>query len=163
MTRRTVLGSVGAAAVFPQWAQALHPDHLRVPQPVLEINLRIGTPRALMHGWRGAAVRAGLASGSLLQGAVQTGQLRWLVDPASGAVQVELDLLLMRADGAAIRLRDRSAPEQIATLEIPGVPTAPQLFDAAGVALPAKARLAGRLDPAAMGRGLVQLRAFEGS
>src|SRR5689334_4520522 len=136
MTRRTLLGSVGAAAMFPPWAKAVHPRDPHAPQPVLEISLRVGEPHAGMHGWRRAVARAGLASGSLLQGSVQTGQLQWLVDPASGAVQVALDLLLLRADGALIRLRDRSAHREGAPLELPGVPTAPELFDAAGAVLP---------------------------
>jgi hypothetical protein len=160
LTRRTVLGSVGAAAMFPQWAGAVHSHAAQVPQALLEISLRIDEPRAGLHGWRRAPVRGGVASGKLLRGSVQQGQLQWLVDPASGAVQVALDLQLLRVDGALIRLRDRSADAEVAPLEFPGVPTAPELFDAGGIALPVPARLAGRLDASCLGRGVVWLRAF---
>jgi hypothetical protein len=160
ITRRTVLGSVGAATMFPEWAAAMHSPVPQVPRPVLEISLRIGEPRPGGHGWRRAQVLTGLATGSLLQGAVQAGTLEWLVDPASGAVQVAADMLLVRRDGAMVRLRDRSAHAQLASCGVPGVPTAPELFDAAGIALPASGQLAGWLDTAAIGRGLLRLRAF---
>ena len=160
ITRRTVLGSVGAVTLFPQWAGAVHSPEPHVPQPVLQISLGIGAPRSGRHGWRRAQVRTGLATGSLLQGLVRQGQIAWLVDPASGAVQVAADMVLVRRNGALVRLRDRSAHACAVPFGYPGVPTAPELFDAAGRALESPGPLAGLLDASGLGRGLIQLRAF---
>jgi hypothetical protein len=145
--------------MFPQWAGAVHSPLPHAPQPVLEISLGIGKPRSGRHGWRYAQVRGGFATGSLLQASVRQGQLEWLVDPASGAVQVAADLLLVRGDGALIRLRDRSAHADGAPGGYPGLATAPELFDAAGMAL-LPGPLAGLLDASGLGRRLIQLRAF---
>jgi len=146
--------------MFPQWAGAVHSRAPDAPQLLLQIKLGIGEPRSGRDGWRRAQVRAGLATGSLLQASVRQGQLEWLVDPASGAVQVVAGMLLVRRDGALIRLRDRSAHAQAAAFGYPGVCTAPELFDAAGIALPAPGPLAGLLDASGLGRGLVRLRVF---
>lgn len=162
MTRRTLLGTVAAATMFPQLAGGVNSRVSRATQPAIEIALRTGEPHAGVHGWRRAVVLAGLLRGSLMQGTVKSGRLEWLVDPASGAVEVALDMLLLRADGRLIQLRDRSARAVAASPdEFPGVPTAPELFDAAAMAPLAVAQLAGRLDASGLGRGVVWLRAFD--
>jgi hypothetical protein len=161
MTRRTLLGSVAAVTMFPQPAAGVYSQAPQATTPGMQIGLRLGEPESRLHGWRRALVLAGMVEGSLMQGTVQSGQLEWLVDPASGAVEVAIDMLLVRADGALIRLRDRSAPaDDAAQRASPGLSTAPELFDAAGTLL-APARLAGHLDVSGLGRGVVWLRAFD--
>jgi hypothetical protein len=162
MTRRTLLGSVAAATLLPRLAAGVTSPSPDTATPAMQVSMRLGEPLVGMHGWRRAVVLAGLVQGSLMQGKVQSGQLQWLVDPASGAVEIAIDMLLVRADGAMIQLRDRSAPAVAApSAAWPGLPTAPALFDAAGMQL-SPVGLAGRLDASALGRGLVWLRAFDG-
>lgn len=162
MTRRTLLGSMGAATMFPRLAAGVNATAPRAAMPAMQIGVRVGEPRNGLHGRRHAEVLAGLVHGSLMQGAVQSGHLEWLVDPASGAVEVALDMRLLRADGALLRLRDRSVHADAAVLaDVPGILTAPQLFDSTGAALLAPARLAARLDASGLGRGVIWLRAFD--
>lgn len=160
ITRRSVLGSIGAAGMFPVLAQAIAPGAPRVERPLLQAGLRIGEPQAGEAGWRHATILGGSMIGGLLQGEVQSGRIEWLVDPASGAVEVAASMQVLRSDGARIELRDRSSAAGADHQHgMPGVPTAPRLFDAAGVPLP-QPMLAGRLDASLLAQGAVTLRAF---
>jgi hypothetical protein len=161
ITRRAALGSIGAAGMFPAFAPAISGSGPRRNQPALEVALRIGQPQSGVAGRRHALIHGGTVAGTLMQGSVQSGRLEWLVDPASGAVEAAASMLVLRADGVLVELRDRTvhaaAPVQAG---LPGVCTAPRLFDAHGASLP-HALLAGRLDASGLARGVVTLRAFE--
>lgn len=161
VTRRAVLGSVGAAAMFPPLAQATLASLPASTRPVLEAWLQTGAPQSGQYGRRHARVHGGAVTGSLMRGTVQSGRLDWLVDPASGAVEVTARVQVLSADGALIELRDRTAPAVAAGFAAqPGWPTAPELFEAASGKSVTDQPLAGRLDTAAIARGLVRLRAF---
>jgi hypothetical protein len=106
-------------------------------------------------------VQAGLVTGSFMRGTVQSGQLEWLVDPASGAVEFTVHMKVMRADGVLVQVRDRTVHAGTDDLpELPGLPTAPELLDAIGKPLLAPTQFAGRLDATDLRRGVVRLRAF---
>lgn len=152
---------MGAATMFPRLAAGVNAGAPLASSPALELSLRVGEPRDGLHGRRHVAVLAGLVEGSLMQGIVQSGELAWLVDPATGALDIAIDLRLLRADGSLLHLRDRNVPADAAPAGAPCVATAPQLFDSAGSALLAPARLSGRLDASGLGRGVVWLRAIE--
>jgi hypothetical protein len=92
---------------------------------------------------------------------VQSGQLAWLVDPATGAAEVAINLVFTCDDGMRVQLRDRTVHAgAYGVADVPGLATAPALLDAAGEPL-FRAALAGRLDTAALARGAVWLRAFD--
>ncbi len=95
ITRRTLLGSIGAAGMFPGFALAITDGSIAAP-PALEVALRIGQPRSGTAGWRHAVIHGGTVTGALMQGAVQSGRLEWLVDPASGAVEVAASMQVLR-------------------------------------------------------------------
>lgn len=160
MTRRTLLASIGAAGVFPSLASAITAAEPSPAPQSLKVQMQVTQPESGTGGWRHVLVRGGTVSG-FMQGIVQSGRLQWLVDPASGAVEVTARVQLLRSDGLLVELHDRTvhaAPGGVAGL--PGVCTSPQLFDAAGRSLAAPA-LAGRLDASGLARGIVTLRAFE--
>lgn len=161
MTRRTLLGSVGAATMFPQLAAGVSRIAPPAALPAMQIAMRVDEPRHGLQGRRHAVVLAGRVEGSLVQGTVQSGRLEWLADPLTGAVDIAIDLQLLRADGRLLQLRDRSVPADGAAVGAPGVATAPQLFDSAGSAWLAPAQLAGRLDASGLARGVIWLRAFD--
>lgn len=150
---------MGAATLFPQLSVGLNAPMPRGATPALEIGLRLAEPRNSNCGWRRAPVLAGTATGSLVEATVQAGSVEWLVDPISGAVEVAIDLQLVRSDGTLLQLRDRSAHADVAAEGFPGVPTAPELRDAAGTPLPFT-RLTGRLDASGLARGMMWLRGF---
>jgi hypothetical protein len=161
VTRRTLLGSVGAAALFPPVAAALGSMPVSMPRLALEARLHLGAPQTSIGGRRRAVVHGGAVTGRLMHGTVQSGMLEWLVDPASGAVDLAARLQVLRTDGVLVELRDRTAhagADRCASL--PGWPTAPQLFEAASGRPITTLPLTGRLDTTSLGRGVVGLRAF---
>ena len=160
MTRRTLLGSISAAGLFPSFATATTAAASHAAVPALEIGLRIGQPQSGLAGWRHAAIHGGSVAGALMQGRVQSGRLEWLVDPASGAVAVVARVQMRRDDGVLVELCDRTTHAGADGSDFPGLTTAPQLLDAAGASLPHPV-LAGRLDASGFARGVVTLRAFE--
>src|SRR5262245_47223122 len=136
VTRRTLLGSVGAAAMFPALGSAFRTLPAGAPRPALEASLLVGEPQTGPGGRRTAAVRGGRVTGHLLQGVVQSGQLEWLVDPASGAVELAARVQVRRADGELVELHDRTAhAAEDSFAAQPGWPTAPRLI-AAGARYP---------------------------
>jgi hypothetical protein len=158
ITRRCLLGTIGAVGMFPAFAPAISSSRAR---PALQVALRIGQPGSGTAAWRHAVIHGGKVTGVLMQGDVLSGRLDWLVDPASGAVEVVACVQVLRRDGVLVELRDRTVHAGADDLAgQPGLCTAPQLFDASGGFLPQPA-LAGRLDATALARGLVTLRAFE--
>lgn len=163
MTRRNVLGAIGAAGMFPSLGAARmeSPSSPVPPLPALQVSLRIDQPRSAAAGWRHADINGGMLAGRLLQGVVQSGQLRWLVDPASGAVEVLLRARLLRVDGVPFELHDRTVQgaDHAALSALPGVRTAPRWFDASGELR--SPLLAGWLDASGLARGEVILRAFD--
>lgn len=159
MTRRTLIGSIGAAGLFPSLASAIAGHAPASPSAALDIRLQVGDPQSAAGRWRHAVVRGGTVSGALMRGVVQSGRLEWLVDPATGAVEISARVQLLREDGAVVELRDRTSHGQPLIVGMPGVSTAPQLFDAAGRSLPHPS-LVGRLDASDLARGVVRLRAF---
>ncbi len=161
MTRRTLLGSVGAAAMFPPLATVAAASPPDMTLPALDVRLRIGAPQTGQGGRRHAAVEGGRVTGLLLRGSVQSGQLEWFVDPASGAVEVTARLQVRRTDGVLVELRDRTAHAPAAGLDAqPGWPTAPRLFEKTSGRSVTNTPLSGRLDTADLARGQIRLRAF---
>jgi hypothetical protein len=160
MTRRTLIGSIGAAGLFPPFASASTGHAPQFPSAALDIELHVCEPLSGAGSWRHAVIRGGTVAGGLMRGVVQSGRLEWLVDPASGAVEIAARVHLLRDDGTPVELRDRTVHRTNLLMGLPGVSTAPQLLDAAGRLFPHHP-LAGRLDPTDLGRGVVRLRAFE--
>jgi hypothetical protein len=156
MNRREVLGSVGAAMTLP--AFAVLPKGQASPR--FQAVLRLGPTQDGTGNHRWAEIVAGRLSGELISGRVQSGRMDWFVDPASGAVEVAISCNVMRADGTAIQMCDRTAQAtEQARAALPGHPTAPVLCDASGDVIGPP--LVGRMDATAIWRGFVTLRAFQ--
>lgn len=160
MNRREMLGSVGGFCLLPVFAGARAEVTPRQPQPAFDVLLRLGAAQGGAGNHRWARVLGGEISGSLLRGRVRGGRMDWHVDPASGAVAVATSMTIRRADGARVELRDRTAHAADELPELPGLRTAPELFDAAGRPLLAPLSLAGRLDARDFARGTVSLRVY---
>lgn len=161
ITRRSALGSISAAGMFPAFASAITAGASRRTEPALQVTLRIGQPQSGSAAWRHALIHGGTVAGALMRGSVQSGRIEWLVDPASGAVEAVANVLVLREDGVLVELRDRTVHAgRDAPADVPGLSTAPQLFDESGQSLQLPA-LVGRLDASALPLGLLTLRAFE--
>lgn len=170
-SRRSVLGSVGAASVVPTIpggsavasATALPIDNGVQIAPAFVATLNVGrqirndaSPRHFS-----APVLGGEVTGPLLTGSVQPGRIEWIIDEASNTVELIASYAVLRADGALIQVRDRSmhavaaAPAASADIR-----TAPELHaDSAHVELQPSV-LVGMLDASGFTEGRVSLRAF---
>ncbi len=161
MNRREVLGSVGAVSLLPAFDVLAAVPSLR-GSSAFEAALQIGPAHSGAGNHRWAEVLGGEITGVLLRGRVQSGRMDWHADPASGAVAVATSMKVLRADGMSIELHDRTVHSDAdvdGLSMLPGLPTAPRLFDAAGVLVVVPA-LAGRLDATQFSSGRVQLRAY---
>jgi hypothetical protein len=155
MNRREVLGSVGAALTLP--AFAVQPQGQA--SPLFLAALRLGPAQDGTGNHRWAEIVAGKFSGELIIGRVQSGRIDWFVDPASGAVEVAISCIVLRADGTTIQMCDRTASATVqARAALPGHPTAPVLCDASGSVIGPP--LVGRMYATAIWRGFVSVRAF---
>lgn len=173
VTRRTVLGSVGAASLAPALtatdaaarvrAEAAWPAESAAPHPhlafaaQLQLAMHAGTSQTGAH-W--AAITGGEAAGPRLSGRVQGGRIDWRCD-ASGATQVMLCIAVQGADGSIVEVRDRGICAGPGLHAGAAISTAPQLFGAAGELPDAPAVLVGRLDTTQLDQGVLRLLAFE--
>jgi hypothetical protein len=170
-SRRSVLGSVGAASVVPTItggsavasATALPFDNGVQVAPAFVATLNVGrqirndaSPRHFS-----APILGGEVTGVLLSGLIQPGRIEWTIDAASNTVELIASYAVLRADGALIQVKDRcvhavaAAPAASA-----GIRTAPELLaDSAHVELPPSV-LVGMLDASGFADGRVSLRAF---
>ncbi len=159
MNRRELLGSVGVASLLPALDVFAAVPSAR-GMPAFEVVLKMGATQAGTGNHRWASILGGDIAGRLLRGRVRSGRMDWHVDPATGAVEVSTQLEVLRADGVSMQLRDRTVHADASELvELPGLCTAPELFDAAGQPMLVPASLAGRLDSTGMANGVVRLRA----
>jgi hypothetical protein len=161
MNRRELLGSAGAVALLP--ARAVLASALpQRPAPAFEARLQLGPPADGAGKRRRARVIGGEVIGTRLRGVVTFGTLEWLVDPASGAVELQLHGQLLTSEGKRVDLRDHTVHAGLDGVNgIAGLATAPAVYAAdSGKRLHANA-LAGRLDASGLPRGTVLLRAFE--
>jgi hypothetical protein len=173
ISRRSVLGSVGAASLTPgllspETAQAsLRADQIiDAPgvRPAFAAELALGAIIAQQGApsqlW--AAIQGGSVTGRLLCGAVQQGRIQWRSDPAAGLLEVTTSFTVLRDDGTLVEVQDRGvAPASGETPAAVAICTAPVLLQG-GLPAPA-ALLVGRLDPANVATGVLRLHVFEAS
>lgn len=161
MNRRELLESAGAVSLLTACNAFAASMPMRLT-PAFDAQLQLGPAQSGKECRRWARIVGGSITGMALRGTVRAGQMQWLVDPASGAVELSLTCSVEQSRGAPLELRDRSvhSSEIDGGLLPGGLHTAPELHQAAGRATIA-ASLVGRLDVGEFARGLVRLRAFE--
>lgn len=174
ITRRSVLGSVGAVSLSPALTAhaltgpvdaALQPDDSPPVRsvPAFDAHLVVGPARRSAadpaSGW--APVTGGEVTGSVLRGVVLPGRVEWHVDHASQCVEIRARFSVLRADGVRVEVRDRAVyPSAVAPGAVVGLCTAPELLDAATEQPVSPMLLVGRLDASGFDAGRVSLRAF---
>jgi hypothetical protein len=173
ISRRSVLGSVGAASLAPGLLSPT-PSQARlraeevegVPgiEPAFAADLALGpiTPQQGAPSQLWAVIQGGTVTGRLLRGAIQHGRIEWRRDPVAGLVEVTTRFTVLREDGRLVEVQDRGVgPASGEASANVAVCTAPVLMEA-GHPAPA-ALLVGRLDPTNVATGVLSLHAFEAS
>jgi hypothetical protein len=106
MTRRAVVGAVGACSLWPVLGDALA---IEAPAPAaakaFEAVLWLGIAQAGDGNHRWAQVAMGEVTGGSLCGSVQSGRLDWHVDPATGAAEAVATCRVRGVDGKMRNLR----------------------------------------------------------
>jgi hypothetical protein len=161
MNRRELLGSFGAVALLPARTAMASVLPLR-PVAVFEASLQLGLIGDGVGKCRRAPVIGGDVTGTALRGMVRSGTLEWLVDPASGAVELVLDCQVLTDQGRRVHLRDHTVHAGLDGINgVAGLATAPAVRAADSGRFLHTKPLAGRLDASGLPHGTVLLRAFE--
>lgn len=120
MTRRAVVGAVGACSLWPVLGEASAIEAAPAPAApkAFEAVLQLGASQAGHGNHRWARVDAGEVTGGAVCGSVLAGRLDWHVDPATGAAEAVATCRVRGTDGrqsdlrhaklAAVRLDDGS-------------------------------------------------------
>ncbi len=172
VTRRSVLGSVGAVSVSSSLtAQAVGADagaflSATAPPrtaPAFDAVLKVGRAQRSAAGatLASAPILGGEIAGPLLSGEVLPGLVEWRIDAPSQSMEVCARFSVRREDGVMVEVRDRAViPAATAPAAAAGLCTAPELLDAASEMPASPELLVGRLDATRFGSGVVVLRAF---
>jgi hypothetical protein len=107
MNRRELIASVSAAALLPAMAATAGTMAAHRASAINSV-LHLGPAQRGAGNHRWAAVTGGAIAGGEFQGQVQSGRLDWHVCPMSGATSVAMTCRILRADGAAIELRNQA-------------------------------------------------------
>lgn len=169
-TRRSLLGSAGATLLGPLAGTAradasdMTVGHgVPVALPAFEVRIRlepllwtVGTG----YGTGLRVIRSGRVLGPLLAGSVQSGYVRWQTDTSRGAVDLQLQAVVLRDDGTVVEVRDRSVHAIAATRgDLSRLASATSLHvanDQDGVPV----LFVGRLDASLLESGSLRLNAF---
>lgn len=162
LTRRTLLGSVGAATIASSLPTQAGVGREGVPALrrafVAEVKtapVSIGKQSGLVrHMW----VTGGVVRGSLLEGQIQSGRLEWQMAAGQSGVELLAEFVVRRADGSTVEVRDRAlgtVTNEGAELSL--LASRPELRDALGAS---PVTLVGRMDASACMAGTVRLNAF---
>lgn len=172
ITRRSVLGSVGAATLSPALVAPVDshaglvadafPDGAQpAGRPAFVVQLRIGSRQCTdgSGGGHWAPILGGEITGPQLRGQVQAGRVDWQVHPAGDSVELTTRASVLTHDGRLLELRDRGICPVSGSHE---VCTSPQLLELSpdGLAAP-QPLLVGRLDTNNQAAGALRLLAFE--
>lgn len=167
VSRRSMLGSVGAASLAPTLLQASVPD--RADQalsprtsPAFVAHVQVGALTRLQDGSCWAPVTGGSVGGRRLTGRVQGGRIDWPVPSPGVPGEVTARLQVTCDDGRRVELHDRGL--QPAGAHASGhvlINTTPQVVEEAGEWVARPALLVGRLDLAQLGKGILKWRVFE--
>jgi len=167
VSRRAMLGSVGAASLSPV-LQASVPDisGLRAsPDPPLArlaftATLQTDEIHESPCGARDAAIIGGSLQGHRLSGTVQAGRIQWSAPSAEAMVEVRTHVLVMRQDGTLVEVHDRGLMPAGADPGQASISTRPELTgEREEQDVPVL--LVGRLDASEVLRGVLRLQAFE--
>lgn len=167
LSRRSLLGSVGAASIAPALPAAVGDPALQSPdlpqaRPAFEGRLLTGPQQRISQSPArySAAILGGDLTGPLLAGAVQSGRIEWTVDPESQAMHISAHYSVLRLDGQLVEVRDRSVhPQAIRPASITRLNTAPEIISSGGQQETASL-LVGMLDASGFSSGQVTLRVF---
>jgi hypothetical protein len=163
-SRRTVLGSVGAASIAPtlpgdddECARvAVHTEPAFTGTILVGPQLRGTSPTHFS-----AAILGGEVSGPLLQGQVLPGRIEWTIDAGSQTMQLSASYAVRCADGLLVQVRDRSVHGGAAAPAAgKGLRTAPELHTDGEHGGLAGSLLVGVLDASGFSAGQVMLRVF---
>jgi len=166
-SRRSLLGSVGAASIAPALPAAvcdpaMQSADLPVAQPAFEGRLLTGPQQKISQSPARytASILGGEFKGTLLAGAVQSGRIEWTVDQDSQAMHISAHYAVLRPDGQLVEVRDRSAhPQALRPASITRLHTAPEIV-AGGEQQDFAPLLVGLLDASGFSSGQVVLRVF---
>lgn len=164
ITRRSVLGSAGAASLSPVFSAGKQDALSPYARLAFAARISVGAAEdvAGYPGRQWCAVLGGEIHGALLQGAVQGGRIDWCRDTASNTVEITARFGVLARDGRLLEIRDRAIfpGNQQPAMRSP-LATAPQVVEQADEIPATPALLVGRLDVSRFTRGVVQLDAFE--
>lgn len=164
VSRRSVLGSVGAASLSPALLQAsisesaLHPLAL----PAFQARIEVGQPTGTDGNSHWAPVTGGVIRGQRLAGRVQGGRIDWRTGAGGGPVEVTACFQVLCEDGRLVEVQDRGL--QAAEMDAPAgtvMTTTPELSGDVGEWCARPALLVGRMDTSQLGKGVLKLHAFE--
>jgi hypothetical protein len=171
ITRRSLLGSAGAASLTPVLlndtdtctGQPLQPAAPKAaPAFTARIAVGAGSRISFQPGLRHASILGGEITGPLLNGTVQGGNVQWHIDAANGQVEIAARLVVLRSDGVLLELRDIARyPADSLPSATASIATTPVLMETAGELPATPALLVGRLDASQFANGVVLLHAFE--
>lgn len=169
ISRRSMLGTVGAASLAPALLQASasasgtdpRPDPASLPHasPLFVARLQVGacaTDGAISH----APITGGELHGHALQGVVQGGRIEWQRQASGLAVAVRF--AVRRADGTLAEISERGL--QADCCDIAGAGSISTVAEAPGPDSDSPATPAlrvGRLDVTRLSQGVARLLAFE--
>jgi hypothetical protein len=167
LSRRSLLGSVGAATVAPALPAAtrdLAEAVAGLPRtvPAFEARLRTGPQlrSSLSQAQFSAAILGGELAGPLLQGVVQSGRIEWTIDSASRALHITAHYAVLRHDGVLVQIKDHGIhPQAMKPADSTRLRTSPEI-SVDGEPHMAASLLVGLLDASGFSSGEVTLRAF---
>jgi hypothetical protein len=165
LSRRSLLGSVGAASITPALPAVARDGTASLPglpqtEPAFEGTLLTGPQKRMAAGQYSAAIVGGVFTGPLLAGTVHSGRIDWRIDAASEAMHVTASYAVLRQDGVLVQVKDRSVhPQAIRPAMSTRLRTAPEIISDGGEQEPAPL-LVGLLDASGFSSGQVSLRAF---
>lgn len=163
MSRRSMLGTVGAASLAPVLLKAGAPAaQVTDPElrPAFSGTLIVGAPQRVEARLHSATITGGSLDGSRLTGAVQGGRIQWLARE-DGGHEMSLHFEVRCRDGRLVEVSERAilaagidpASRCAVTATIEPISIEARAGEAA--------LLAGRLDATEIERGEVKLLAFE--
>jgi len=165
VSRRAMLGSVGAASLSPVLQASVSgvSASLDLPfaRPAFAATLQTAEVHESAGGSRSASIIGGSIQGRRLSGAVQSGHIHWSASSGGSAVEVTTRLLVARPDGSLVEVHDRGVmPPDTDAARHAAIPTRTELAgvrEEEGVPL----LLVGRLDASGLGKRVLKLQAFE--